>query len=172
MPKEGDLIAYRILELSSSWTPELSVGKVSWVNTESRQIMLMPVPEYPVVSKKSDEDEYVSQPGNSLYKEDGSLEIDLSSLVDVRIVKGGNTGLRSASPSSDNEEHGKLHLGKQIQPPIIENKVNAWDEISETLNAKKAQLSQGSGKKSWSHKALRGSVLGPTMAILSSKKQN
>lgn len=54
---------------------------------------------------------------------------------------------------------------------FADNKVNAWDEISTTLNAKKAQLSQGSGKKSWSYKALRGSVLGPTMAILRSKKQ-
>ncbi|CAA3006092.1 Hypothetical predicted protein [Olea europaea subsp. europaea] len=205
VPKEGDLIAYRILELSSSWTPELSsyrVGKVSWVDTESRQTMLMPVPEYPVVSKKLDEDESATQPDNSLYNEDGSLEIDLSSLVDIRIVKGGNTGPRNTSPSCENgplgnensakpelpgsndkqlraavPDHAELHGGKQTLPPTIDNGVNAWDEISATLDAKKAQLLQenscskeSSGKKSWSYKALRGSALGPTMAILRSEK--
>lgn len=207
MPMEGDVIAYRILELSSSWTPELSsyrVGKVSWVNTESRQTMLMPVPEYPVVSKKLDEDESAAQPDNPLYHEDGSLEIDLSSLVDIRIVKGGNTGPRKTTPSCDNEgpvgnentgalelpsgkdkqscapasDRAELNSGKQTQPPTIDNGVNAWDEISATLNAKKAQLLQenscgkeSSGKKSWSYKALRGSALGPTMAILRSEKE-
>ncbi|KAL2559866.1 sphere organelles protein-related [Forsythia ovata] len=195
VPKEGDLIAYRILELSSSWTPELSpywVGKVSWVNTESSRTMLMPVPEYPVVSKKLDEgdyeDEAPTEPDNSLYKEDGSLEIDLSSLVDVRIVKGGNTGLRNLSPSRDNEgpvgnnnaakPESPSSNDKQIRAPTPDNGVNAWDQISETLNAKKAQLLQenscgkeSSGKKSWSYKALRGSALGPTMAILRSKKE-
>ncbi|KAL2543304.1 sphere organelles protein-related [Abeliophyllum distichum] len=207
VPKEGDLIAYRILELSSSWTPELSpyrVGKVSWVNTESSRTMLMPVPEYPVFSKKLDEDESPTEPDNSLYKEDGSLEVDLCSLVDVRIVKGGNTGLRNVSPSQDNEgpvdnnnaarpefpssndeqicaptpEHAELNDGKQTQSPTIDNGVNAWDQISATLNAKKAQLllenscgKESSGKKSWSYKALRGSALGPTMAILRSKKE-
>lgn len=40
--------------------------------------MLQPVPEYPVVFEKLDEvheDESVLQPDNSLYKEDGSLEV-------------------------------------------------------------------------------------------------
>lgn len=49
-----------------------------------------------------------------------------------------------------------------------------WEEISEALSAKKAQLSQqdnwtmkqSSGRSSWSYKALRGSALGPTMALL------
>lgn len=60
---------------------------------------------------------------------------------------------------------------------FVDNGVNAWDEISATLDAKKAQLlhenscsKESSGKKSWSYKALRGSALGPTMAILRSEK--
>ncbi|KAG6426763.1 hypothetical protein SASPL_110997 [Salvia splendens] len=75
-PKEGDLIAYRVLELSSTWTPELSahrVGKVSWYNVESNQTMLLQVPEYPIVSAEDDDDE-AAQLDTSLYKEDGSLE--------------------------------------------------------------------------------------------------
>ncbi|KAL2519618.1 sphere organelles protein-related [Abeliophyllum distichum] len=71
MPKEGDVIAYRTLELSSSWIPELSPYRVG----------------------------KVSQPDNSLYKEDGSVEIDFYSLVDVRIVKGGTSGPRNVAPS-------------------------------------------------------------------------
>ncbi|KAJ6431078.1 hypothetical protein OIU84_018552 [Salix udensis] len=49
-PKEGDVIAYRLVELSSSWTPELSsyrVGKVSKYDLESNIVMLVQVPEYP-----------------------------------------------------------------------------------------------------------------------------
>lgn len=59
---------------------------------------------------------------------------------------------------------------------FVENgkKISGWDEISEALNAKKAQLSQvdhwneteGSGRSPWSNRALRGSALGPTMARL------
>ncbi|KAG6429263.1 hypothetical protein SASPL_107308 [Salvia splendens] len=76
LPKEGDLIAYRVLELSSTWTPELSahrVGKVSWYNVESKQTMLLPVPEYPIISEEEDDGE-AAQLDTSLYKEDGSLE--------------------------------------------------------------------------------------------------
>lgn len=50
---------------------------------------------------------------------------------------------------------------------------NEWDEISQALSAKKEQLirengwnKEGSGKGSWSYRALRSSALGPTMAIL------
>ncbi|KAL0357850.1 UNVERIFIED_CONTAM: Coilin [Sesamum calycinum] len=277
IPKEGDLIAYRVLELSSSWTPELSayrVGKVSWYNAESNQTMLVPVPQYPIVSKSADEDE-AAQPDSSLYKEDGSLEIDFSSLIDVRIfndensasrneaicqVSEGSAGKKNAPkavlPSSNDQQIDlpspdttELNQGKETQPPTS---VNIWDQISETLNAKKEELSkekgwgttpkkvqpsqenswgknakkvqqspqsgwvksaqkvqppqdnswgknakkvqpspesasgknaqkvqppqdnswgkQSLGGKSWSYKALRGSALGPTMAILRSRK--
>lgn len=37
-------------------------------------MMLLPVPEYPIVSEEDDGDE-AAQPDNSLYKEDGSLEV-------------------------------------------------------------------------------------------------
>ncbi|KAK4429761.1 Coilin [Sesamum alatum] len=272
IPKEGDLIAYRVLELSSSWTPELSpyrVGKVSWYNTESNQTMLVPVPQYPIVSKMGDEDE--AQLDSSLYKEDGSLEIDFSSLIDVRVfndgssasgneavsqVSEGSVGNKNAPkallPCSNDQQivmpsdAAELNQGKETQPPTS---VDIWDLISETLNAKKEELSKGkgwgttpkkvqppqdniwgknakkvkpspesgwgkslvkvqtlqdnswgknakriqqspesgwgksaqkvqppqegkqcSGGKSWSYKALRGSALGPTMAMLRSRK--
>ncbi|KAL0336065.1 UNVERIFIED_CONTAM: Coilin [Sesamum radiatum] len=236
------------------------VGKVSWYNAESNQTMLVPVPQYPIVSKSADEDE-AAQPDSSLYKEDGSLEIDFSSLIDVRIFNDENSASRNEAicqakiinvihsddiPFIDTTE---LNQGKETQPPTS---VNIWDQISETLNAKKEELSkekgwgttpkkvqpsqenswgknakkvqqspqsgwvksaqkvqppqdnswgknakkvqpspesasgknaqkvqppqdnswgkQSLGGKSWSYKALRGSALGPTMAILRSRK--
>ena len=61
---------------------------------------------------------------------------------------------------------------------IIENGGNIWEQLSEALNAKKEELSQGnswdkasSGKSSWSYRALKGSALGPTMALLRSKNK-
>lgn len=90
LPKRGDIIAYRLIELSSSWTPELStfrVGKVSWCKPEANKIMLIPVPEYPFVFKKATNEEAVKHP----YAEDGSLKADYSSLVDIRIVEHENS---------------------------------------------------------------------------------
>ncbi|XP_057776809.1 coilin [Salvia miltiorrhiza] len=251
-PKKGDLIAYRILELSSTWTPELSahrVGKVSWYNVESNQTMLLPVPEYPIVSEEDDEDE-AAQLDNSLYKEDGSLEVDFSSLIDVRVLTNGgskpdnktvacvneastsnvnalktalpgSSGEPTAEPSPDTQESDQ---GKEMQLPSGEIGGSVWDQLSEALNAKKDQLSkengwgstpkkvvvshenswgknakkvqpspgsnweknsqkpqpsqgnswckQNAGSKSWSYKALRGSALGPTMAMLRSKRDS
>ncbi|KAK3136496.1 hypothetical protein QOZ80_5BG0436610 [Eleusine coracana subsp. coracana] len=92
LPKEGDLIAYRLVELSSSWCPELSsyrVGKVLIYDPVSLRIILLPVPEYPIISeerKTADESDMVVD--MSPYKEDGSLEIEYSSLLDVRLLKG------------------------------------------------------------------------------------
>ncbi|XP_048319187.2 coilin isoform X1 [Ziziphus jujuba] len=185
LPKVGDQVAYRLIELSSSWTPELSsfrVGTVSSYDAESNRISLLKVPEYPIVFEEIDESSAV-QP--SLYGEDGSLEIDYSSLVDVRIVKHGNLN----SPKAVTDGVSEVTEGDQTsawglwpkkngetQAPTQENgkKISGWDEISEALNAKKAQLSQvdhwneteGSGRSPWSNRALRGSALGPTMARL------
>ncbi|XP_042053480.1 coilin-like isoform X2 [Salvia splendens] len=246
-PKEGDLIAYRVLELSSTWTPELSahrVGKVSWYNVESNQTMLLQVPEYPIVSAEDDDDE-AAQLDTSLYKEDGSLEIDFSALVDVRVLSNGGSkpgnkavtcvkeassndinalktalpvtsGEPTAEPSPDTQESDQ---GKERQLPNEEIGGGIWDQLSEALKAKKEQLSkvngwdstpkkavvshenswgknekkvqaspgsnwdktpqlsqdnswekQNIGSKSWSYKALRGSGLGQTMALLRSKR--
>ncbi|KAM3706208.1 hypothetical protein ACJW31_03G136500 [Castanea mollissima] len=191
MPKEGDVIAYRLIELSSSWTPELStfrVGKISRYYPESKRIFLVTVPEYPIDSKKiaeESEEEYGAQPAASLYGEDGSLKIDYSSLVDVRIVKPGNFNSGKAVVSEVNEVpvdnqtavsgFGASNNNKETPAPTRENgEVNVWEEISQALDTKKAQLSQEDGwsreesslKNGWSYRALRGSALGPTMARL------
>ncbi|PIA30296.1 hypothetical protein AQUCO_05600014v1 [Aquilegia coerulea] len=79
LPKEGDVVAYRLVELSSTWCPELSafrVGKVSWVEPASNKVMLAPVPGYPIISKEEvNEEETTQEADTSLYMEDGLLEV-------------------------------------------------------------------------------------------------
>ncbi|KAL6547423.1 hypothetical protein OROMI_023144 [Orobanche minor] len=149
MPREGDLIAYRILELSSTWTPELSsyrVGKVSWYNAGSGRTMLVPVPEYPIVSGKDDEDEAV-QLDNSLYKEDGSLEIDFSSLIDVRIINGNLRPVYEAVSQLSESSLGNENAAKETVLPGSPEAggVDVWEQLGEALSAKKEQLSKESG---------------------------
>nr|GFA08131.1 hypothetical protein [Tanacetum cinerariifolium] len=79
-PKEGDVIAYHVLELTSSWTPELTsfwVRKVS--HYDGNIVVLMSVQEYPIVLDKMDEDTL----GDFLYKDDGSLEVVISFQIQV-----------------------------------------------------------------------------------------
>ncbi|RZR78730.1 hypothetical protein BHM03_00004167 [Ensete ventricosum] len=54
------------------------------------KIVLLPVPEYPI-SQEKDAEESAQEPDASLYKEDGSLEIEYASLIDVRLLKGYNS---------------------------------------------------------------------------------
>ncbi|OMO81603.1 hypothetical protein COLO4_23486 [Corchorus olitorius] len=191
---EGDIVAYRLVELSSTWTPELCsfrVGKISHYDAESTRIMLTPVPEYPNAHKKRiDGDESEEQIGTSIYGEDGSLVIDYSSLVDIRLVKHGNSNTINSVGGDINENNAQDQNVSRSQPngfkeaalvsapPAQANGVvDAWEEISQALSAKKAELSKedgwsqtdSSGKGSWSYRALRRSALGPTMALLRSQ---
>ncbi|VVA13303.1 PREDICTED: coilin [Prunus dulcis] len=179
LPEEGDQIAYRLIELSACWTPEVSsyrVGKVSWYDPQSNKMMLVQVPGYPIVFEETDDEASDVLPDASLYGEDGSLEVDYSSLIDVRIVKHGNPNTAKAVTGDQNAASGpRLNNNKEIHAAPQENgKVSAWDEISQALNAKKAELSQsdgwsrneGSVRNSWSYRGLRGSALGPIVARL------
>ncbi|XP_076892516.1 coilin-like [Bidens hawaiensis] len=176
-PKEGDVIVYRVLELSASWTPELSsfrVGKISYYDGDN--IILIPVPEYPIVSDKMDED----GPENSLYKEDGSLEIKFAALADVRslnqsnsdAVKDTSNGVNETAPVVDVKEN----LPKDPTPVAGNKEVNTWTELEEFLSAKKSELMEineemkrDTGRNKWSYRALRGSALGPTISLLRSQ---
>ncbi|KAI3516138.1 hypothetical protein L1887_15048 [Cichorium endivia] len=187
-PKEGDVIAYRLVELSSSWTPELSsyrVGKIS--HYDGNNIVLKPVAEYPIVLDKMDED---GPDNNSLYKEDGTLEIKFAGLVDVRSVKQSNSEAVKAvsngvgQSQSQSQSQSCRDDGSDLMPSSNGKKENIskdpspeatkeWDEVMEALNAKKSELLEAnqdkeSGWNRWSYRALRGSALGPTMALLRS----
>ncbi|XP_009359233.2 coilin isoform X1 [Pyrus x bretschneideri] len=185
LPKEGDQIAYRLIELTSCWTPEVSsyrVGEVSQYDPQSNKIMLVQVPEYPIVFAGTDEASDVV-PDTSLYGQDRSLEVDYSSLFDVRIFKHGN--LNTAKPVTGDQDvaSGSRQLDKDMETHAAtrENgRASAWDEINQAFNAKKAELSQeengwskndGSVRSSWSYRGLRGSALGPVVARLRAQGQ-
>ncbi|XP_021743699.1 coilin-like [Chenopodium quinoa] len=105
LPEVGDVLAYRLLELSSTWCPELTsfrVGRITCFDKESNKIIMVPEPEYPLNLKKEegdhdDDDDSGQPPQPSLYNEDGSLEIDFPSLVDVRILKRGDPSQSKAT---------------------------------------------------------------------------
>ncbi|KAF6157506.1 hypothetical protein GIB67_004444 [Kingdonia uniflora] len=189
LPKEGDVVAYRLVELSSSWCPELSsfrIGKVMWYETTSKRIMLVSVPGYPVFTDEKGDDDEEAEPESdvSLYKEDGSLEIDFASLVDVRIFSHDSSDLGIVVPGCSSAEARTTKIyGSCLKPngnseepnaPIIESGI--WNEVSKVLNEKKMQLLQKDGwtqkessvKSPWPFRALRSSALGPTMALLRS----
>ncbi|XP_076920568.1 uncharacterized protein LOC143581743 isoform X2 [Bidens hawaiensis] len=70
--KEGDVIAYSLIDLNSSWTVEFSsfrVGRISYY--DAKDIVLILVTKYPIVSDKINE----NAQNDSLYKEDGTLEV-------------------------------------------------------------------------------------------------
>ncbi|CAI8598165.1 unnamed protein product [Vicia faba] len=108
LPKEGIVIAYRLIELSESWTPEISsfrVGKVTEFDSKSNRIWLETVSEFPFDFRKKiddlDDDTTPAQYDPSPYQEDGSLEIDYVSLADVRIIKNGHSNLATVVASND-----------------------------------------------------------------------
>ncbi|XP_066349265.1 coilin-like [Miscanthus floridulus] len=144
LPKEGDLIAYRLVELSSMLCPDLSayrVGKVLIYDPISSRIILLPVQEYPITTEeKENKDESDMLADLSPYKEDGSLEIEYSSLLDVRLLKGIEPLLGAAStPSAETcNEVGSALAGRPVtlhknegnienqKPPLVAN--NTKDE--------------------------------------------
>ncbi|KAJ4833543.1 hypothetical protein Tsubulata_021227 [Turnera subulata] len=190
LPQEGDVIAYRLIELSSSWTPEISsyrVGKISQYDCGTNRVILVQIPEHPVIPKKID-DEVSPEPSDTFpYGEDGSLEIDFSSLLEVRVFGHDNQDSAKSVAGGVNEVHGRDHdatKGSELSDnngahalPKGNGETELWKEINQVLEAKKAQLShEGNGspaesskRRSWSSRGLRGSALGPTVALLRSQ---
>ncbi|KAH0462830.1 hypothetical protein IEQ34_010405 [Dendrobium chrysotoxum] len=92
-PLKGDILAYRYVEPTSTVYPVLSspqVGKVSAFDYKSSEIVLIPAPEFEIFSEEN-----LMTPTSlraaSPYKEDGSLQIKLSALIDVRLLKAHNS---------------------------------------------------------------------------------
>lgn len=177
LPKEGDLIVYRLVELSSSWCPEISsyrVGKVLIYDLISMRIILLPVPEYPIIKEETaGEDESDMPVDMSPYSEDGSLEIEYSSLLDVRLLKGSEsvstavstpireTGKKGESlvkqPVTLDKNKGVIH--SQTEPLVPNNtkdpeaaqektKNKIWDESIESLSDKPDEV-QENGWGTW-----------------------
>lgn len=84
VPRTGDLIAYRLIEMTPQWCPFVTsfrIGEVTSYNYLNLNVVLIPVPEYPIFTDDKD------QQKSSQYKEDGTLEIHYPSLIDVRLFK-------------------------------------------------------------------------------------
>ncbi|CAM8980018.1 unnamed protein product [Rhodiola kirilowii] len=194
LPKKGDVLAYRLMELSSSWCPEVSsfrVGKISSYDSESNVIRLEPVPEYPFTTERNqdEEEDCALESDTSPYNEDGSLEVDFLSIVDPRIVRRAILEASEvATPRTIPAAKDKVARPNNVIPnthqksttPTSANGAvaNTWDDVIQVLSSKKLELlakengqeKQNSGKSSWSYRAARGSALGPLMARL--REQN
>ncbi|WCJ38578.1 sphere organelles protein-related [Euphorbia peplus] len=181
LPKEGDVIAYRLIELSSSWTPELSsyrVGKISRYDMKSNRVRLLQVPGYPIFPEGIDNDASDFQPEASPYQSDGSLWTEFSSLIEVRLVKHGKPNSAKKSVAGGAQETESVNNGNETHASSQENgTTNPWEEISQALSLKKELLSQEDNwnkpesSRSWSYRALRGSAMGPTVAFLRAQNE-
>ncbi|XP_057825998.2 coilin isoform X2 [Cryptomeria japonica] len=168
LPQQGDVIAYRLVELSiASWCPELSsfrVGKIASYDSCSTKIRLVPVSEYPFVVKNSVSEEYAEETDISLYNEDGSLEIDFGSLVDVRWINQQNCSSNMNTGMPDVKVAGKvatctngernsnsstdMNTGFRVTEESITatnangdgEYMSVWDEINQAFSSKKAEL--------------------------------
>ncbi|KAI5019572.1 hypothetical protein ZWY2020_044460 [Hordeum vulgare] len=143
LPMEGDLIAYRLVTLSSSWCPEISsyrVGKVLLYDLISSRIILLPVPEHPIITEEMtcEDESDTMMVDTSPYKEDGSLEIEYSSLLDVRLVKG------SEPVSADLSAHTR-ETGKEGKPPPVGEPVTL-DENKGKVHSQNGTSVPASGK--------------------------
>ncbi|WZZ83511.1 hypothetical protein YC2023_104083 [Brassica napus] len=189
--KKGDIIAYRLIELTSSWTPEVSsfrVGKISYYDPGSKKVMLMPVQGYPIEKKLEEDDDSSMQADTSLYNEDGSLEVEFSSLLDVRSVKTSSSDVVEVATKPDQAAtnvklntniNGLQTTVKGTSSTILNanGKGNPWEELSEAVSAKKAKLSEANngwnkkGKSSSGGSWRRGGGIGPLMNYLRSQKE-
>ncbi|XP_024531836.1 coilin-like [Selaginella moellendorffii] len=104
IPEEGDVLAYKLVELSTSGTPEVSsfrVGKVTIYDNNSKVVKLVPVQDYPL--ERINEESEFPEP----YQEDGSLEMDISLLVEAHILQG-NTTTSTQNTKTTPSENGLL----------------------------------------------------------------
>ncbi|PKA55494.1 hypothetical protein AXF42_Ash006696 [Apostasia shenzhenica] len=191
LPEKGDVLAYRLVELSSSWCPELSpfrIGKVSSYESSSSKIILHVHPKYPLPTREKSEE---GDESISIYKEDGSLEIEYASLVDIRIFK--SRDLEEAAPNISTSDiiptpaqvSGSVTCGNNGLEAVSfhpENDLIINEEINKVLSDKKAQLQKennvmknfgdSTATRSWSYRSLRRNALGPTLAMLRSKNDD
>ncbi|KAJ3709050.1 hypothetical protein LUZ61_012755 [Rhynchospora tenuis] len=142
LPREGDIIAYRLDIIDSLGCPDLSsfrVGEVIVFDPVLMIIFLRPVPEYPTPECEMSEYE------RSIYKEDGGLEIDFECLVDLRLVKEcqmrtapkvHNSGKWKSKSKASNWKNGS-ESSLSLLGGNDKNMNSAW-EVGEASNAKEA----------------------------------
>ncbi|KAL2623119.1 hypothetical protein R1flu_003324 [Riccia fluitans] len=129
VPQDGDVVAYRLVELTTSWTPELSpfrVGVVVFVDNKMNGIKLALHPDYPFrPSKDAESDDSPveeKEPYPLPYDEDGILETELSALVDLRLLekKSGPSGGESGGQKAENQGNGSSEGVPSSIAPLAE----------------------------------------------------
>ncbi|KAJ4809696.1 Coilin [Rhynchospora pubera] len=159
LPREGDIIAYRLDIIDSLGCPDLSsfrVGEVIVFDPVLMIIFVRPVHEYPTPECE------ISEFEKSMYKEDGGLEIDFECLVDLRLVKEclvrtapkmHNSGKWKSNSKASNGQN-----GTESSLPLLggnDNNVNSAWEVGEASNAKEATES---GWGAWPPSTTRAGV--------------
>ncbi|XP_020588617.1 coilin-like isoform X5 [Phalaenopsis equestris] len=165
LPEEGDVLIYRMVELSSTWCPELSpfrVGKVSSYDCGSSKVVLLPLPEYPITLEEVSEE---GQENGSSYEEDGTLAVDFASLLDVRLLEAtesikttpstisveelqnavlvNNQEMQTSAPRNSQESVCSISSNRiEISSEHTENHQlsDGWAAINQALEEKKSQL--------------------------------
>ncbi|KAK8947322.1 hypothetical protein KSP39_PZI006897 [Platanthera zijinensis] len=136
LPVKGDILAYRCAALSSSvyhviLSPQ--VGKVSSFDYSSLQITLLPVLDYEILLEQNPDGAIVQQSTSSC-KENESIQIDYSSLVDVRWLKtqgSEEAACRSESTIKNNWEEA-LVKGNGNGPNVSSaEQSNGWPQWSQ-----------------------------------------
>ncbi|XP_020589555.1 coilin-like isoform X2 [Phalaenopsis equestris] len=141
LPVKGDILAYRCVEPSSSMYPQLSspqVGEVSSFDYKTLQIILLPAVDY-VFSLDEIPRGTIGQPNASRYKEDGSLEIEFLSLVDVRLVKAHDQekekNCEDDQAVKDNWEEASLKGSGNEPNASTAEQSNSWAQWNSNKNA-------------------------------------
>ncbi|MCO5580756.1 hypothetical protein L7F22_034626 [Adiantum nelumboides] len=154
-PQNGDVIVYRILELTRSCCPELSeyhVGRVLDLENQSGRLKLAEVPNYRI-QRENDQ--------NPPIFEDAVLETEISSLAEVRLVERSKPELieQALTEIPVNEMERKLQVATDTATDVAmcnENFSSAeaeqritksdgapfegWVEISDALQRKRQEL--------------------------------
>nr|GEZ31524.1 hypothetical protein [Tanacetum cinerariifolium] len=108
------------------------VRKVS--HYDGNIIVLMPVPEYAIVLDKMDEDTL----DDSLYKDNGSLEIKFAAFVDARCVKQSNS---DAMPAVTNGVDQTLRVdGKKTASSLISCSINKPNLFKDPSSERRYEL--------------------------------
>ncbi|KAK8967361.1 hypothetical protein KSP40_PGU000258 [Platanthera guangdongensis] len=138
----GDILAYRYVEPSSKAFPELSspqVGKVSAFDHVSSVIVLVKASEFEVFSEYDPLTNVSLEKTSYPYKEDGLLEIKVSALIDIRLLKAHDSTELACLPEgalnrfkNNWEVASERSNWNQSESQYTANKENGWNPTDST----------------------------------------
>ncbi|KAK8967386.1 hypothetical protein KSP40_PGU000684 [Platanthera guangdongensis] len=141
-PMKGDILAYRYVEPSSTAYPELSspqVGKVSAFDHVSSVIVLVKASEFEVFSEYDPLTNVSLEKTSYPYKEDGLLEIKVSALIDIRLLKAHDSTELACLPEgalnrfkNNWEVASERSNWNQSESQYTANKENGWNPTDST----------------------------------------